>query len=172
MTELLKGPPQDSRLQTKGVTREQVLGFEKALSRLPGVQFGDSDNCPLKHSFGDGIYVREIFIPKGTLLVGKIHRHSHPNFLLKGHVTVITEDGGIERLKAPLSMISPAATKRIVYAHEGTVWVTVHVTEEHDIDAIEEEVIAKSYEELDSVKAIDITNISRLLDIVKMESEV
>ena len=74
------------------------------------VVIGDSDNCPLTHKFAPGVYVREIFIPAGMCVVGKIHKHAHPNFLLKGKVIVITEQGGRELLEAPLSMISPAGT--------------------------------------------------------------
>ena len=128
--------------------REDILDLEKALSKQPGAVFGDSDLMPLKHSFAEGAYVREIFIPKGTVLTGKIHRHSHPNFLMKGEVIVVTEDGGREHLKAPLSLISKAGTKRAILALEDTVWITVHVTNETDLEKIEDYVIAKTYEEL------------------------
>lgn len=131
------------------VTRDKLLAIEEGLRKVPGAFIGDSDNCPLTHTFADGVYVREIFIPKGTLVVGKIHKHSHPNFLLKGDVSVATEDG-VSRIKAPSSMISKAGTKRVVFAHEDTVWVTVHVTDSQDLVKIEEEIIAKSYDELPS----------------------
>lgn len=129
------------------VTRRKIIEFERMLSKAPGAFFGDTENCPLKHSFAHGIYVREIFIPKGMMIVGKIHKYSHPNFLLKGDVTVATEGGGVERLKAPLSMISPAGTKRVVFTHEDTVWVTVHATKCRDVSKVEDKVIAKTYKQ-------------------------
>lgn len=129
--------------------RDKILLFQEGLSRFPNAQLNDQDDCPLKHSFGNGIYMREIFIPKGKIIVGKIHRHSHPNVLLKGEVSVVTEFDGVKRLKAPLSMISEAGTKRVVYAHEDTVWLTFHnVGEERDLNKIEEIVITKTYDEL------------------------
>jgi len=134
----------------KGVDRSDIQRFEQELSKVPGAKFGDMEECPLTHEFADGVYVRTIFIPKGMIIVGKIHRHAHPNFLMKGKVTVVTEDGGIQRLVAPIAMISPAGTKRVVFTHEDTVWTTVHVTEEKDLAKIEEVVIAKTYEEFDS----------------------
>jgi len=103
------------------------------------------DAFPLKHTFADGCYVREIFIPAGHVVIGKIHKHSHPNFLMQGKVTVFTADEGTRHLQAPMSMISPAGTKRIVYTHTDTRWTTVHVTNKTDLDDIEEEVIAKTY---------------------------
>lgn len=127
--------------------REKIVSFEQQLSEIPGAEFGDNEKCPLKHTFADGVYVREIFIPKGMMIVGKIHRHSHPNFLIKGEVSVVTENGGVERLKAPISIISPANTKRVVYSHEDTVWITVHVTDKTDLKEIEQEIILEKYEE-------------------------
>lgn len=135
-------------LEAPAVIRSKILDFEKSMETIPGVKYGDTDYCPLKHSFADGIYVREIFIPKGTLIVGKIHKHSHPNFLLKGDVSVVTETNGIQRLIAPMSIISPAGTKRVVYANEDTVWVTVHLNPSgtQDLNELEDEVIAPSFE--------------------------
>lgn len=127
--------------------RADIATLEGALAKVPGAVFGDSDLMPLKHTFAEGVYVREIFIPKGCVLTGKIHKHSHPNFLMRGEVVVVTENGGREHLKAPLSMISAPGTKRAIVALEDTVWITVHVTEETDLEKIEEYVIAKDYDD-------------------------
>ena len=126
--------------------RDQIYALEAALSQHPDAVFGDSDLCPLTHRFADGIYMREIRIPKGTVLTGKIHKYAHPNFLMSGEVLVVTEHGGREHLKAPLALISQAGTKRAVVALEDTVWITVHATSETDPAAIEAEVIAPDYE--------------------------
>lgn len=131
----------------KQVIRESIGSLEAQIKSMPGALIGDNDVCPLKHTFVDGIYVREIFIPKGMLVVGKIHRHAHPNFLIKGDVSVLTEEGP-RRIKGPCWMISPAWTKRVVYTHEDTVWTTVHATNETNLERIEEEIIAKTYDEL------------------------
>ncbi len=136
-----------NNLINKQEIRRDILELEDNLRKRPDAFIGDNVHCPLKHSFSDGVYVREIFIPKGTLIVGKIHKHSHPNFLMQGEVSVLTEEGP-KRLKAPLSMISPAGTKRVVYAHEDTVWITIHVTKKRNLSKIEKEIIVKSYNEL------------------------
>ncbi len=137
--------------------RESILEFENTLLNLEGTTKGDSPLCPLKHSFAEGMYVREIFIPKGMILTGKIHKHSHPNFLLKGKVKVVTESGGYQILEAPMSIISVAGTKRAVHALEDTVWVTVHLNESNtaDLNKIEKYVIAESYEDYDKFKSLE-----------------
>lgn len=133
---------------SKKISREEILGFQELLAEQPDAVFGDSSACPLKHTFSDGIYVREIFIPAGTLLTGKIHKHSHPNFLMLGTVDVATEQG-LERLTGPLSMISLAGTKRVVYAITDCTWITVHenLSNTNDLNELEDNIIAKSYEE-------------------------
>lgn len=138
-----------NKIINKKSIREDIINLESKMKSIPGAFIGDNPLTPLKHSFADGIYVREIFIPKGTLIVGKIHKHSHPNFLMKGDVSVLTEEGP-RRLKAPLSMISPKGTKRVVYAHEDTVWITIHFNQgdTKDLNKIEKRIIVKSYNEL------------------------
>ena len=116
---------------------------------------------PLKHSFADGCYIREIFNPKGELLVTKIHKVSHPFFLLKGDMTILMEDG-IKRIRAPHYGITPAGTKRIIYCHEDCIFITVHVTKETDLKKIEEEVIAKDFSE---VSQNDIDNFIKEVEV-------
>ena len=127
--------------------RDNILSFEELLKNVDGSVQGDSDICPLKHSFSENIYVREISIPKGMFIVGKIHKHEHPNFLLKGDVVVFTENDGEEHLSAPCSMISKGGTKRALYSKTDLVWTTVHhnPTNTRDLNELEKLVIADSY---------------------------
>jgi len=131
--------------------RKNIIRLESKMRKLPGALIGDSPEylavCPLKHAFADGMYIREIFLPKGMLFVTKIHKITHPYFLLEGDCSVLTEDG-IKRIKGPFSGITPAGTKRVIYTHEDTRWITVHATKETDLVKIEEEIIAKTYAEL------------------------
>ena len=136
--------------------RAKILNIEKALRQFPNAKIGDS--FPLKHTFADGMYVREIFVPKGNLIVTKIHKKSHPCFIIKGDCSILTEEG-VKRVKAPYHMITPAGTKRAVYVHEDTVWVTVHNTKETDLQKIEKEVIVESFDKFDNI-----------LDTKKMEA--
>ena len=130
--------------------RNGIMKVQENLENHPNGLTGEALETlnPLKHSFADGCYIREIFNPKGELLVTKIHKVSHPFFLMKGDMTILMEDG-IKRIKAPHYGITPAGTKRIIYCHEDCIFVTVHATKLTDIDKIEEEVIAKDFDEFD-----------------------
>ena len=101
---------------------------------------------PVKHTFADGCYIREIYNPANELLVTKIHKKKHPFFLMKGEMSILTESG-VERLSAPYYGITLPGTKRIIYTHTPCTFVTVHATKETDVDKVEEEVIAKNFED-------------------------
>ena len=103
-------------------------------------------DLPVKHHFAEGLYAREMFIPKGTVVTGHIHKRENMNIMSQGDLSVLTEDG-IKRVKAPFTIVSPPGTKRIAYAHEDTIWTTIHPTDERDIEKIEAHFIAKTEQE-------------------------
>lgn len=134
--------------------RERIENVQDILEHSQDSLIGDNDLCPVKHIFSEGIYTREIFIPAGTMLVGKIHKHSHPNFLVSGTVRLITEFDGFEEITGPRFMISKAGTKRGLYAVTDLVWITVHhnPTNTQKLDELEKHVIAKTFEEFDKLQ--------------------
>jgi hypothetical protein len=105
---------------------------------------------PLQHSFAKGLYVRQISVPKGVLIISQIHRYSNAAFLLKGDISVFGTEG-VYRIQAPASLITPAGTKRAVYHHEDTVFATVHATEETDVKKIEDEIYVKDFSDIDEI---------------------
>ena len=152
--------------------RQKIFDIEKAIKSNNSSNFktyiGDAKVCPLKHSFSDGIYVREIFIPKGMLVVGKIHKHRHPNFLLKGKVMVITEQKGEEIIEGPCSMMSEGGTKRALYAITDLVWTTIHhnPTNTQDLDELEEIVIARDYIEYDKFMLTETKPLNKIKKLI------
>ena len=139
-------------LVLKSEVRNSILARNKIMnlqSCLEVVAETDPVDCPLVHHFAPGLYAREILLPKDSLVVGKIHKHSHVNNISKGSVIVYTEFG-MEEYHAPCQFISKPGTKRAVYALEDTVWTTYHPTNETDLEIIEEQVIAKSFDEYEA----------------------
>lgn len=112
-------------------TYEQIRALEVAM-----VEHLEAGEAPITHHFADGIYGREMFIPAGTILTGKIHRFSTLNVLLEGDITVTTPDG-VRRIQAPAIFVSPPGCKKVGYAHADTRWVNVHPTKLTDVKAIE-----------------------------------
>lgn len=93
-------------------------------------------DIPIRHHFSPGVYAREITIPAGTLLTGRIHKYEQLNILSGGEISVLTDDG-MKRVKAPFTVVSPPGTKRIAYAHTECTWTTILATEEKDPEVIE-----------------------------------
>ena len=48
---------------------------------------------PVEHRFVNGMYAREITIPKGTMLTGRVHKFGYVDIMLSGDITVATPDG-------------------------------------------------------------------------------
>ncbi len=130
---------------SKENVRKMIENLEDKIRKIPG--HGKDDSLPLKHKFAEGMYVRELFIPKGMLIVGKIHKKSNPVFIMSGDISIFSEEGS-KRFMGPQYLISQPGAKRVGYAHEDTVWVEVFATHETDLVKLEEELIAKSFDEL------------------------
>lgn len=115
-------------------TVEQIFRLENELKKLEQIEIQTT------HHFAKGIYAREIKIPAGTVLTGKIHKTEHLNIVSQGKIAVWTEDG-MKVIEAPFTMVSRPGTKRVGYALEDTVWTTIHGTEEKDLERLETELI-------------------------------
>lgn len=128
--------------------RRKIAALEDAVGQCPQAEF------PLKHTFAPGVYCREIFIPAGSVIVGKIHRHAHFNFISSGSVTVLTKDG-LQDLQGPCTMVSSAGTKRALYAHTDVVWTTIHANPDNETELakLEAAIIAPSYAALENTPA-------------------
>jgi hypothetical protein len=131
--------------------RSQIINLEDKIKSLDKEYIRVPEDFPVKHMFSEGMYVRELTVPAGVVVIGKIHKHEHPAFLLKGEAIVATENGGIKELKGPCSFVSPPGVKRAVYARTELIWTTVHLNKDNkkDLEKIEEENIAINYEEFD-----------------------
>lgn len=124
------------------LVRRKILSLESEMRKCE--QF----TIVPKHYLAHGLYAREITIPKGTLLTGKIHLAEHLNVVAKGDISVLTEDG-IKRIVAPAVIVSQPGIKRVGFAHEETVWITFHACEQTDIEKIEELLVVDSFEEFE-----------------------
>jgi hypothetical protein len=106
--------------------------------------------CPLTHRFAPGVYLREIFMPAGSVIIGKRHKTKHFNIVLTGSATLCCEDGTRVELKAPATFVSEAGVQKVLIIHEDMRWQTVHATEARDMDALDAELVdPDEYPELD-----------------------
>ncbi len=121
--------------------RRAIIDVEHQIGAAPQI------DPPVFHHFSEGCYAREMHLAAGSVIVGKIHRHQHPIILSAGKISVSSESGS-EIIEAPRTWVSEAGTKRLIYAHTDAVLTTIHITDSTDLEEIEREVIAESYEKL------------------------
>ena len=137
--------------------RKKILSFEKSLINIAdGVNVeGDGKHivteskiAPIKHTFADGVYIRQMDMTKDSIVVGAIHKHLHVWFLLTGCVTVATEDT-TEDYVAPCYVVSTPGVKRVILANEDSIFVNIHKNPSNtrDLDELEKEIVALNYEE-------------------------
>ena len=115
-----------------------------------GKDIPDIPDIPIIHIFADQVYIRQMNMKQGQVVVGAIHKHLHTWFLMTGHVT-INDGGEIVDYIAPCYNVSKPGARRVIYAHEDSIFVNVHKnpTNEKDIKKLEEEIVSitkKDYE--------------------------
>lgn len=137
--------------------RAWIMATTKKLLSLPK---GEQREFEVKHTIDNGLYMRELFIPKGSLLIGKIHKLPCLNIVSKGDISVITESGSA-RVKAGHTVASPAGLQKMGYAHEDTVFVNVFRTDETDLEKIEQLIAFDGFESAQD--AAQITNTKEIL---------
>lgn len=111
--------------------RGKIENIEAEMLKHPQV------DCPLLHLFAPGVYARQITIPAGTVLTGKMHLHDDINVLLSGEIDVMTEYG-MQRMVGPNMFVAKAETKKLGHAITDVVWVTFHANPQDitDVDAL------------------------------------
>ena len=151
--------------------RNHITKLEEELIKHPDSLIGEPlmKVNPLKHSFADGCYIREIFNPAGELIVTKIHKQKHCFFLIKGKMSILTENG-VEHIEAPYHGITVPGTKRVIYAHTDCIFITVHATKHTDIDIIEKEIIAEDFND-PIIKKEDIDMLMRITKDKKIQNK-
>lgn len=118
----------------------EILRIEQELLKLAQV------DCPVTNYQLNGVYARSMFIPAGTLLTGKIHNFENIAILAKGRLR-ITNGTDSYIISEGHIMVDPPGIKRLGYAETDVIFITVHRTDNTEIDAIEDELVSDTFEE-------------------------
>lgn len=140
--------------------------MSQAIRIRAAVDLGHIDEvvCPVKNHFCNGVYIREIQMPKDTFIISKIHKTEYFNEVISGVCKVVTaETGEVKTYVAGDIFVSKAGEQKVGYCLTDVVWRTVHVNESNskDLEEIEERLIASSYDALDNDQLME--NCKRVL---------
>lgn len=118
----------------KGFRRAQSIAvIEKALLTVPQV------DCPIREFWVNGLYAREITIPKGVTLIGVVHTTENFAVLKSGRLRLSTDTGPIEIAAGHMLVVKPGQ-KNAAYALEDSVWTNffANPTNEKNSDVLVE----------------------------------
>lgn len=123
----------------------KIMQLESVIIQMPQIEI------PIEHFFAPGIYMRQMTMPKDSVVTGKIHKTEHMCVLAKGSVAVANENGS-KVYTAPAVIHSMPGTKRALHALDEVVWINVHhnPTDEQDLEKIEEIFVVNSFAELEA----------------------
>ncbi len=113
-------------LQQQAPMRERVERLEQVLEGYPQA------HCPIRHHFADGMYLREMFVPAGTIATGAVHKTEHLTIVV-GHCWFTTEDGARE-LKGHSTLLSKPGAKRAITAVSDCILTTIHPNPTNETD--------------------------------------
>ncbi|WOZ57831.1 hypothetical protein ZP9_00015 [Shewanella phage ZP9] len=133
--------------------------MSEAIRIRNSVDLGEIDEviCPVKNHFCNGVYIREIQMPKDTFIISKIHKTEYFNEVVSGICKVVTaETGEVKTYSAGDIFVSKAGEQKVGYCVTDVIWRTVHVNESNsqDLEEIESRLIASSYESLENDQLI------------------
>jgi quercetin dioxygenase-like cupin family protein len=147
MMQVTYGPEFGLAAQPAVVDRAKVERLQEAMEKLPQAPGMDTD-----HFFAGGMYCRRMFIPKGNIIVSKVHKTEHLFIGCSGELEVAGQ-GDTYVLKTGSVVPSIVGTKRAVRALTDVVCMTVHKTDLLSTDGLEEAMM-----ELDERNLYDVHN--------------
>jgi len=121
----------------------EILRITKVLKTLPQTE------CPLQHFYLPGVCVRSMFIPAGTLLAGKIHKHAHIAILAQGTIR-LADDGHAFVVSAPWIAYGKAGISRLGYAQTDCTFMNVLSTDITDPDELEVAMTCEDYDQFEA----------------------
>lgn len=157
MSNEIKSNTEHRLINQEFINKVETLEATMLAMDSPLIAKGNSDMFPLKHSFSEGIYVREMFMKKDGFVIGKLYKISHTWFLLQGEITVAT-DNGVNHYVAPCYVYAPEGTKRVIHAVEDSVFVNVYPNPDNitDIETLEDMLTCTSYEKYNEYKLLKV----------------
>lgn len=136
----------------RGLLWESIEDLRKALGKVDETIKHHTEemeaNFPVTHHIENGMYTRELFMPKGALVVSFIHKQNHPSFFLEGEMSLLMDTGEVKRVKGPMVVQTEVGTQRVAYIHEDTRWACVYRTDATTVEEAEKEVYTLDFREL------------------------
>jgi quercetin dioxygenase-like cupin family protein len=100
-------------------------------------------NIDTLHHFSDGLYAKQMSIPKGSIACQHKHEYDHLSVLAQGKVRVLFDEDKFEVYEAPACINIRKGINHTIMAIEDSTWFCIHHTFETDMNKIDSVLIEK-----------------------------
>ena len=94
------------------------------------------------HHFSDGLYAKELHVPKDFIIQKHTHSFNHLSILAQGKVVVLKGEDALI-VEAPACLEIEKEVIHGIRALTDCVWFCIHATDEKDVDKVDEVLISK-----------------------------
>lgn len=105
-------------------------------------------NIDTLHYFSDGLYAKQMSIPKGAIACQHKHEYDHLSILAQGKVRVLFDNDAFEEFTAPSCINIKQGVNHTIMALEDSTWFCIHHTFETDMNKIDTVLIKQQKEEV------------------------
>ena len=120
----------------------EILRISKVLKKLPQATFAR------EFFYLPGVAVGVMFLPAGSLLTGKIHKHAHIAILAEGTLRLADDDNAFV-ITAPYVAYGRAGIKRLGYAETDCTFINVLSTNIVGADELDKEMVVDTHDEFE-----------------------
>ena len=119
-----------------------ILG-QKVDALLAQVQVMPQVECPEENFFGPNVYIKQVTMPAGAVIIGKPHKIDHLCSMVSGRMILVDSNGDKKELVAPMTFMAPKGRK-VAYIVETVIFQNIFSTDETDLDKLENMIIDDS----------------------------
>jgi hypothetical protein len=120
-----------------------LLLSQKVDSLLAQVQVMPQVECPEENFFGPNVYIKQVTMPAGSVIIGKSHKIEHICNMISGRMILVDSNGDKKELVAPMTFVAPKGRK-VAYIVETVVFQNIFSTNETDLDKLENMIVDNS----------------------------
>ncbi len=113
-----------------------------------GKSLVNNELIPITHNFSDQLYMRQMCMPAGSIVVSAVHHTDHFWFLMTGKILVTTNGETVEHI-APCYELSIKGAKRLIHCIEDCIFINVHKnpTNTKDMSLVEDKLYSFTIDE-------------------------
>lgn len=129
--------PEVFKSNTSLTVEEHKTRFEELEEFLFSLPQLDGTSFKLREYKIGNMYAREITVPKGACLTGRVYKQNHLEFMISGDIAILSAEGVTKRYTGYNVIEAKAGKRQAGFALEDTIWVTVNIVPDDVTDNLD-----------------------------------